>query len=69
MGQSKSEVVKDELDEHFRMFHIQWWVFVRKRTKNDKKLYENCWQSKRQCNLTNPKQLLDITTIVFSFPT
>jgi hypothetical protein len=46
MGQSKSEVVKDELDEHFRMFHIQWWVFFKKETKCDKKLYENCWQSK-----------------------
>jgi hypothetical protein len=29
MGQSKSEVVKDELDEHFKMFHIQWRVFLK----------------------------------------
>ncbi len=46
MGQSKSEVVKDELDEHFRMFHIQWWVLLKKRIKDDKKSYENCWQTK-----------------------
>jgi hypothetical protein len=30
MGKVECEVVKDELDEHFRIFCIQWWVQVKK---------------------------------------
>jgi hypothetical protein len=33
MGKVECEVVKDELDEYFKMFCIQWWVLVKKGVK------------------------------------
>jgi hypothetical protein len=33
MQKVECEVVKDDLDEHFRMFCIQWWVLMNKRVK------------------------------------
>jgi hypothetical protein len=36
MGRAKSEVVKDEQFENFRQLHIQWWVFIKKGTRNDR---------------------------------
>jgi hypothetical protein len=30
-------------------------------------LYEDCWNGKWKCNLADPKQWLDISTILFSF--
>jgi hypothetical protein len=30
MGKVESEVVKDELDEHLKIFCIQWWVPMKK---------------------------------------
>jgi hypothetical protein len=31
--------------------------------------YEDCWNGMCKCNLANPKQWLDISTILLSFPT
>jgi hypothetical protein len=30
-------------------------------------LYEDCWNGKWKCNLADPKQWLDISTIILSF--
>jgi hypothetical protein len=38
-----------------------------KKTRNDKKLYQDCWMNKWKCNLANPKQWVDISFILFSF--
>jgi len=35
----------------------------------DEHLYEDCWNGMWKCNLANPKQWLDISTILLSFPT
>ncbi len=40
-----------------------------KRRKNDRKLYPDCWVSKWKCNLVDPKQWVDISSVLFSFPT
>jgi hypothetical protein len=40
-----------------------------KRSNLDEHLYEDCWNGMWKCNLTNPKQWLDISTIFLSFPT
>jgi hypothetical protein len=42
MGRVESEVVKDKQFENFRYLHIQWWVLVKKGTRNDRKLYHDC---------------------------
>jgi hypothetical protein len=34
MGRTKIDV-KDEQSENFKYVHIQWWVLVKKRAKND----------------------------------
>jgi hypothetical protein len=39
MGRAESEVVKDEHLNVFRHLHTQWWVLVKKGTRNDRKLY------------------------------
>jgi hypothetical protein len=36
MGRVESEVVKDEQFNIFRHVHIQWWVLMKKRTRNDR---------------------------------
>jgi hypothetical protein len=51
------------------MVRIQWWVLVKKGPILDERhLYEDCCNGKWKCNLTDPKQWLDISTIFFSFP-
>ncbi len=52
--------MKDEQFDNFRHVHIRWWVLVKKRTKNDKKLYQDYGENKWKCNLANPKQWVDI---------
>jgi hypothetical protein len=32
-------------------------------------LYEDCWNGKWKCNLVDPEQWLDISTVLFSFTT
>jgi len=34
---------------------------------NDRKLYQDCWENKWKCNLLDPKQWVDISSIIFSF--
>ncbi len=44
MGRGESEVVKHEQFDNFKHdVHIQWWVLVKRRTRNDRKLYHDCW--------------------------
>jgi len=62
----KGDVIKDEDSEYFKMVRVQWWVLVKKGSNLDEQhLYENCWNGKWKCNLANPKQWLDISTIFF----
>jgi hypothetical protein len=43
MEKAKSDVVKDEENEYFKMVKVQWWVFVKKGSKLDERhLYEDC---------------------------
>jgi hypothetical protein len=56
MGRTESDIVKDEQSENFKHVHIQWWVLVKKKAKNDRELCQDCWVSKWICNLANPKQ-------------
>jgi hypothetical protein len=70
MGRAKGDVIKDEKNEYFKMVKVLWWVPVKKGSNLDEQhLYENCWNGKWKCNLLDPKQWLDISTILFSFPT
>jgi hypothetical protein len=54
-GKAKSEVVKDEQSNNFKHVHIQWWVPMKKRARNDITLYQDCWMNKWKCNLVDPK--------------
>jgi hypothetical protein len=45
MGRAKSDVIGDQKNENYKKVYVQWWVFVKKRTKNDEELYHNCWLS------------------------
>ncbi len=36
MGSVENEVVKKEQFDNFRHVYIQWWVLVKKGTRNDK---------------------------------
>jgi hypothetical protein len=69
MGRMESDIVKDGQSKKFKHVHIQWWVLVKKGTNNDRELYQDCWVSKWKCNLANPKQWVDISSILLSFPT
>jgi hypothetical protein len=40
---------------------------VRKGARNDRKLYQDYWVSKWKCNLVDPKQWVDISSVLFSF--
>ncbi len=42
MGRVKGDVVKDEENEYFKMVKVQWWVLVKKGSKLDEHLYDNC---------------------------
>jgi hypothetical protein len=66
-GRVESEVVKVEQPKNFRHLHIQWWMPMKKGTKNDRKLYQDYWVNKWKCNLVDPKQWVDISSILFSF--
>jgi hypothetical protein len=58
MEKVENEVVKDKHYEFFFKLHIQWWVPVKKRARNDKELYQDCWVSKWKCHLAYLKQWL-----------
>jgi hypothetical protein len=34
---------------------------------DEQHLYEDCWNGKWKCNLADPRQWFDISTILFSF--
>jgi hypothetical protein len=52
------------------MVMVQWWALVKKRSNLDERhLYGDCWNGKWKCNLTYPKQWLEISIAIFSFPT
>jgi hypothetical protein len=68
MGRANNEVVKDKHFQNFRHLHIQWWVHVKKGAKNDRELYQDCWVIKWKCNLTDPKQWVDISSVLSSIP-
>jgi hypothetical protein len=42
---------------------------VKKGVGNDRKMYWDCWVNKCECNLVNPKQWVNISSMVFSFST
>jgi threonine/homoserine/homoserine lactone efflux protein len=42
---------------------------VKKQEGNDRKMYWDCWVNKCKCNLVNPKQWVNILSMVFSFST
>jgi hypothetical protein len=67
MGRAKSDVVRDQENDNYMKVYVQWWVHVRKGTKNDEELYHNCWLSKWKCNHADPKQWVEISSITFSF--
>ncbi len=68
MGRTEVNVVKDEENEYFKMMKIQWWVPMKKGSNLDERhLYEDCWNGKWKCNLTNVKQWLDILVFFFLF--
>ncbi len=46
MGRERSKVVKDEQFDDFKHVCIQWWVLVKKGARNDRKLYQDCWENK-----------------------
>jgi hypothetical protein len=35
MGRVKTDVVRDQENENYRKVYVQWWVFMKKGTKND----------------------------------
>jgi hypothetical protein len=67
MGKAKSDIIKDQENANHRKVHVQWWVLVRKGTKNDEELYYNWWFNKWKCNHADPKQWLEISSITFFF--
>jgi hypothetical protein len=68
MGKAKSDVRNQE-NENYKKVYVQWWVLVRKGVKNDEELYHTCWLSKWKCNHANPKQWVEIFSIMFFFST
>jgi hypothetical protein len=66
-GRVENEVVKDEQPKNFRRLHIQWWMPMKKGAENDRELYQDYWVNKWKCNLVDPKQWVDILSILFSF--
>jgi hypothetical protein len=56
MGKANNKVVKDEHSKKIRRLHTQWWVVVKKGGRNDRKL-------------ADPNQWVDISFVLFSFPT
>ncbi len=67
---TKGDAIKDEKSEYFKMVRVQWWVLVKEGSNLDAQhLYEDCWNGKWKCNLSNLEQWLDILTILFCFPT
>jgi hypothetical protein len=46
MGKAENDVVRDQENENYMKVYVQWWVLVKKRTKNDEELYHNCWLNK-----------------------
>jgi hypothetical protein len=55
MGRFESDVVRDQESENYRKVYVQWWVLMRKGTKNDEELYHNCWLNKWKCNHVDSK--------------
>jgi hypothetical protein len=70
MRRVEGDVIKDEDNEYFKMVKVQWWVPMKKRSNLDEcHLYEDYWNGKGKCNLGDLEQWLDISAILFSFPT
>jgi hypothetical protein len=67
MGRSNSDVLRDQENENYRKVHVQWWVLVRRGAKNDEELYHYCWFNKWKCNHADPKQWVEISSIMFFF--
>jgi hypothetical protein len=65
MGRAESDVVRDKDNENYKKVYVQWWVFMKKGAKNDEKLYHNCWLSKWKNNHVDPKQRVEISSIIF----
>jgi hypothetical protein len=65
MGKVKSDVVRDQENENYKKVYVQWWVLAKKGAKNDEELYHNCWLSKWKCNHEDPKQWVEISSIMF----
>jgi len=63
MGKAKSDGVRNQENENYRKVYVQWWVLVRKGTKNDKKLYHNCWWNEWKCNHVDLKQWVEISYV------
>ncbi len=40
---------------------------MKKGAKNDRELYQDYWMNKQKCNLIDPKQWVDISSIILSF--
>ncbi len=41
MGRAECDVVRNEKYENYKKVYVQWWVPMRKQTKNDEELYHN----------------------------
>jgi hypothetical protein len=67
IGRVESDVVKGQKNENYRKVYVQWWVPVRKGTKNDEELYHNYWLSEWKCNHADPKQRVKFFFVAFSF--
>jgi hypothetical protein len=68
MGRGKRDVVRDQDNENYKVY-VQWWVPMRKGVRNDEELYHNYWLSKWKNNHVYPKQWVEISCLVFFFPT
>jgi hypothetical protein len=66
MGIAEGDVIKNEETEYFKMVKIQWWVIVKKGSNLDERhFYEDCWNGKWKCNLTDSQQWFDILAFFF----
>jgi hypothetical protein len=67
MGRDENDVVRDQESENYWNIYVQWWVLMRKGTKNDEELYYNYWLSKWKTNHVGPKQWVKISCVMFYF--
>jgi hypothetical protein len=69
MGRAESDVVKGQDNENYKKLYVQWWIPMKKTARNDEELYHNYWLNKWKNNHADPKQWVEISSIVFSFST